>query len=62
MEEIPLEQVHSFAPLVILDKAGEMISEHESTPEAVQALARHARLSYEGPAIYRKGKQAWVKY
>ena len=53
MQELPLEQVNSFAPLVILDKFGEVISEHESTPEAVRALARYTRLSYDEPAIYR---------
>ena len=40
MDEIPLEKVKSFAPIVVYDEGtNEVISEHESTPDAVRALA-----------------------
>ena len=63
MNDIPLEKVKSYAPIVIYDEAKqEVISEHESTPDAVQALAKYAKMAYEQPAIFRKSRSAWVRY
>ncbi len=62
-EKLPLETFKSFAKLLVVSREGELLSEHQSTPEAVQALTRHnAQHGEESAMIYRRIATAWIKY
>jgi hypothetical protein len=62
-EEIPLAKIGSAAQLVVLDAQQKLISECDSPPEAIKALAAYARKHpEEAAAIYRRSGHGWVKY
>jgi hypothetical protein len=62
-EKLPREAFKSFATLIVVSKEGELLSEHQSTPDAVRALAKYtAQHGEESGAIYRRTSTAWVKY
>ncbi|HTG44844.1 MAG TPA: hypothetical protein VK633_09960 [Verrucomicrobiae bacterium] len=62
-EKLPRETFNSFAAFVVASNEGEMLSEHQSTPDAVRALARYAAQNgEEKAAIFRRTTTGWVKY
>jgi len=62
-EKLPREAFKSFAALILVSPEGKLISEHQSTPDAVRALAKYsAQHGEESGAIYRRTTTSWVKY
>jgi len=62
-EKLPREAFKSFAALIVISRDGELLSEHQSTPDAVRALSRHvAQHGEESGAIYRRTSTGWTKY
>ena len=62
-EKLPREAFKSFATLILVSREGELISEHQSTPDAVRALTKYAHQhGEESAAIYRRNSTGWVKY
>jgi hypothetical protein len=62
-ERLPRDAFKSYAALIVVSREGELLSEHQNTPEAVRALARHvAQNGEESALIYRRTTTAWVKY
>jgi hypothetical protein len=62
-EKLPREAFKSYATLIVVSRDGELLSEHQSTPDAVRALAKYAaQHGEESGAIYRRTSTGWVKY
>jgi hypothetical protein len=62
-EKLPREAFKSYAALIIVSREGEILSEHQNTPDAVRALAKyHAQHGEEGGTIYRRIATGWIKY
>jgi hypothetical protein len=62
-EKLPREAFKSFATLIVVSRDGELLSEHQTTPDAVRALAKYVLLhGDESGAIYRRTSTGWVKY
>jgi hypothetical protein len=62
-EKLPREAFKSFATLIVVSREGELISEHQTTPDAVRALSKYVtQHGEESAAIYRRNSTAWVKY
>jgi hypothetical protein len=62
-KEIPIGDVPSQSPFVVLDTDRKLIAECASAPEAIRALKAYVR-EHPGKkaAIYRRNRDAWVKY
>jgi hypothetical protein len=62
-EKLPREAFKSYAALIVISREGELLSEHQSTPDAVRALAKYtAQHGEETGTIYRRTSTGWVKY
>jgi hypothetical protein len=62
-EKLPREAFKSFATLIVVSREGDLISEHQTTPDAVRALAKYvAQHGEESGSIYRRNSTGWVKY
>ena len=67
-ERLPIEEIRALSPFVLIAGDLSVISEHQSTPEAVRARARYAAengTSENGnadAAIYRRTRTHWVRY
>jgi hypothetical protein len=62
-EKLPRDAFKSFAALIVVSREGELLSEHQTTPDAVRALAKYsAQHGEESGAIYRRTSSDWVKY
>jgi len=62
-DRLPREAFKSYAALIVVSREGELLSEHQTTPDAVRALAKYSlQHGEESGAIYRRISTAWVKY
>ncbi len=62
-DRLPREAFKSYAALIVISREGELISEHQTTPDAVRALAKYnLQHGEESGAIYRRIGNSWVKY
>jgi hypothetical protein len=62
-KEIPIGDIPSPSPFVVLDADRKVTAECVSAPESIRALKAYVR-EHPGKkaAIYRRDKNKWVKY
>ena len=62
-EKLPREAFKSYAALILVSREGELLSEHQTTPDAVRALSKYAaQHGEESATIYRRTSTDWTKY